>query len=330
MHVCMGYTITQESFASLTSYWTDLRHNLRWNSIFVLPSWLQVWWQVFGSGAELYLCAVRQRDKIIGIAPLSVKEKTASIVGSADVCDYLDFVVAPGKGRDFFTVLLDDLRQKGINHLDLRPLRPDSAVLTDLVDTAKERKYDIRCQLEDISLELELPSSWDEYLQILTPKQRHEVRRKLRKLWEADKVDYHIVEDSAAVHDVMDTFLELFSESREDKATFMTAQMESFFRSLAGTMAEARLLRLGILELDTLPVAMVMCFDYNDCVYLYNSGYNPDYSALSVGLLSKVLCIKDNIHRGRKRFDFLKGRESYKYHLGGREIPLYSCQIIIK
>jgi len=273
---------------------------------------------------------VRQRDKIIGIAPLSVKEKTASIVGSADVCDYLDFVVAPGKGRDFFTVLLDDLRQKGINHLDLRPLRPDSAVLTDLVDTAKERKYDVRCQLEDVSLELELPSSWDEYLQILTPKQRHEVRRKLRKLWEADKVDYHIVEDSAAVHDVMDTFLELFSESREDKATFMTAQMESFFRSLAGTMAEARLLRLGILELDTLPVAMVMCFDYNDCVYLYNSGYNPDYSALSVGLLSKVLCIKDNIHRGRKRVDFLKGRESYKYHLGGREIPLYSCQIIIK
>jgi len=326
----MSYTITRESFASLNSYWSDSRHNLNWGSVFVLPSWLQVWWQVFGSGAELYLCAVRQRDKIIGIAPLSVKEKTASIVGSADVCDYLDFVVAPGKGRDFFTVLLDDLRQKGINHLDLRPLRPDSAVLTDLVDTAKERKYDVRCQLEDISLELELPSSWDEYLQILTPKQRQEVIRKLRRLWEVCKIDYHIVEDSAAVHDVMDTFLELFSESREDKATFMTAQMESFFRSLAGTMAEARLLRLGILELDTLPVAMVMCFDYNDCVYLYNSGYNPDYSALSVGLLSKVLCIKDSIHRGRKRFDFLKGRESYKYHLGGREIPLYSCQIIIK
>jgi len=273
---------------------------------------------------------VRQRDKIIGIAPLSVKEKTASIIGSADVCDYLDFVVAPGMERDFFTVLLDDLRQKGINHLDLRPLRPDSAVLTDLVDTVKERKYDIRCQLEDISLELNLPSTWDEYLQILTPKQRHEVRRKLRRLWEVGKIDYHIVEDSATVHDVMDTFLELFSESREDKATFMTAQMESFFRSVAGTMAEAGLLRLGILELDTKPTAMVMCFDYNDCMYLYNSGYNPRYSALSVGLLSKVLCIKDSIHRGRKRFDFLKGRESYKYHLGGREIPLYSCQIIIK
>jgi len=326
----MDYTVTEESFTSLNSYWTDSRHNLDWGLIFVLPGWSQVWWQVFGSRAELYLRAVRQRDKIIGVAPLLVKEKTASIIGSADVCDYLDFIIVPGMERDFFSTLLDDLQQKGINHLDLRSLRPDSTVLTDLVDIAKERKYDIRCQSEDVSLELELPATWDKYLATLTAKQRHEVGRKLRRLWEAGSVDYQTVDDSATVHEVMDTFLKLFSESREDKATFMTAQMESFFRSLADTMAEAGLLRLGILELDALPAAMVMCFDYNDCVYLYNSGYNPGYGNLSVGLLSKVLCIKDSIQRGKKRFDFLKGGEPYKYQLGGQEIPLYSCQIIIK
>jgi len=326
----MSYTVTEESFASLNSYWTDSRHNLNWGSIFIFPGWSQVWWQVFGSGAELYLRAVRQRGGIIGIALLLVKEKTASLLGSADVCDYLDFVVVPGRERDFFSVLLDDLQQKGINHLDLKPLPPDSTVLTHLVGIVRERKYDIRCQLEDVSLRLELPSTWDEYLATLTAKQRHEVRRKLRRLWEAGNVDFHIVEDSASVHDVMDAFLKMFSESRKDKATFMTARIESFFRSLADTMAEAGLLKLGILELDTLPTAMVMCFDYHDCVYLYNSGYDPNYSSLSVGLLSKVLCIKDSIQRGRKRFDFLKGGESYKYYLGGRETPLHSCHIIIK
>ncbi len=179
-------------------------------------------------------------------------------------------------------------------------------------------------------MELDLPSTWDEYLAMLDRKQRHEVRRKLRRLEAAGNVDYHVVEDSAAVHEVMDIFLKLFSESREDKATFMTAQMESFFRSLADSMAEAGLLKVGILELDTLPVAMVMCFDYNNCVYLYNSGYDPQYRSLSVGLLSKVLHIKDSIQRGRKRFDFLKGGEPYKYHLGGRDTPLHSCQITIR
>ncbi len=326
----MSYTVTQESFDSIATYWTDSSRHLRWDSVFVLPSWLKVWWQEFGSGSELYLSTVKQGETIIGIAPLLVREGKVSIIGSADVCDYLDFVVARGMERDFFTILLNDLGQKGINHLDLRPLRPDSTVLTNLVGIAQNQEYEVVCNLVDVCLELDLPSTWDEYLGILTGKQRHEVRRKLRRLWEAGSVDYHTIEDSAAVHDIMDTFLELFSKSRQDKATFMTAKMESFFRSMADTMAKAGLLRLGILELDAVPAAMVMCFDYNDCVYVYNSGYDPRYSSLSVGLLSKVLCIKDGIHRGRKRVDFLKGAEAYKYHLGGKEIPLYSCQITIK
>ncbi len=326
----MSYTVAEESLASLDSYWTDSRHNLNWSSVFVLPGWLRVWWQVFGSGAGLYLRTVRQGGRIVGIAPLLVREGAASIVGSPDVCDYLDFVVAPGAEGDFFAAVLDDLRRQGIDRLDLRSLRPDSVAVTHLLDIAREQKCDVRCQLEDVSLDLALPSTWDEYLAILTTKQRHESRRKLRRLWEEGNVDYRTVEDTGAVHGIMDTFLKLFSGSREDKARFMTAKVASFFRLLADTMAEAGLLRLGILELGTVPAAMVMCFDYNDCVYLYNSGYDTNYSSLSVGILSKVLCIKDSIQRGRKRFDFLKGGEAYKYQLGGTEIPLYSCQITFR
>jgi CelD/BcsL family acetyltransferase involved in cellulose biosynthesis len=94
-------------------------------------------------------------------------------------------------------------------------------------------------------------------------------------------------------------------------------------------MAQIGLLRLGVLELDGQPLAEIMCFDYNGCIYLYNSGYDPQYTALSAGLLSKVLAIKDSIEKGKSRFDFLKGAETYKYHLGGREVPLYRCQITI-
>ena len=326
----MSYTITQESFDSLASCWANPSHSLRWNSLFVLPAWLKVWWQEFGAGAELHLGALRQEEEVIGVAPLLVREGKTSLIGSADVCDYLDFIVAPGREQDFFKVMLDDLREKGINQLDLSPLRPDSTVLTYLVSIAQNRGYEVLCHPEDVSLELDLPPTWDEYLGILTSKQRHEVKRKLRRLEEAGKVDYHFVEDSVAVHNAMDTFLKMFTDSRPDKAAFLTAQMESFFRSLADNMAEVGLLRLGILELDTQPTAMVMCVDYNDCMYLYNSGYNPQYNSLSVGLLCKVLCIKESIQEGKKRFDFLKGNETYKYHLGGGEVPLYSCQITIK
>jgi CelD/BcsL family acetyltransferase involved in cellulose biosynthesis len=326
----MYCTITQESFASLTSYWTDSRYNLRWSSIFILPGWLETWWQAFGGGAELYLRAIRQGEKVIGIAPMLIRGETASIIGSANVCDYLDFIVAPGVEGDFFGVLLDDLRQKGISYLDLRPLRHDSTVLTHLAGIARNWGYEVFCREEGVSVELDLPSTWDDYLAILDRKQRHEIRRKLRRLWEAGNVDYRCLEVSQKLEDLTDTFLKLFSLSREDKANFMTARMESFFRSLAGAMAEIGLLRFGILKLNSMPASIVMAFDYKGSVYLYNSAYDPDYSHLSVGLLSKVLCIKESIQRGKKRFDFLQGAEPYKYHLGGKETPLYSCQITVK
>jgi len=134
-------TVTEESFATLNLYWREKKYNLKWDSIFVLPAWLQVWWQTFGSGAELYLRAVWHGGEIIGIAPLLIKGKTAAFVGSTDVCDYLDFVITPTREGEFFNALLDDLKARGIGQLDLTPLRPDSTVLTHLLKIAREKKY---------------------------------------------------------------------------------------------------------------------------------------------------------------------------------------------
>lgn len=327
----MGYITAQESFDSLAACWSDPgRCRLNWDSVFVVPAWQEVWWREFGSGHQLCLTSVRHGETIAGIAPLMVKDDTAYLLGGTDVCDYLDFVVAPGRERDFFNVLLDDLRHQGINHLDLGLLRPDSTVLRHLVGIAEGRGYQVIGQSEDVSLEMELPADWEAYLTGLTTKQRHEVRRKLRRLDEAGEVNYRFVEDSAAVPETMDMFLGMFTGSRDDKADFLTAPMESFLRALADKMAEIGLLKIGILELDRQPVAAIMCFDYNECLYLYNSGYNLDYRNVGAGLLSKVLCIQESIQQGKTRFDFLKGNETYKYHLGGREIPLSRCRITIK
>lgn len=327
----MSNTVTSESFTSIASYFNDPKLNLRWDLIFVLPEWLKVWWQSFSSGAEPYLVSVREDINILGIAPLQLNHRIASFIGSADVCDYLDFVTTPGTERIFFTILIDDLIQKGVEQLDLVSLRPDSTVLTSLVPLAREREYEVKCEKKDVSLEMDLTRTWEEYLTKLDTKQRHEVRRKLGKLEKSGaNMIYHTLEDDEAIKNGMDSFLKLFSESRRDKAAFMTSRMESFFRSLAYAMSREKPLRFGVLELNNKTSAMVMYFDYNNSVWLYNSGYNPDYRDLSVGLISKVLCIQDNIRKGRKKFDFLKGAELYKYYLGGSEVPIYHCQIAFK
>jgi len=325
----MSYTITTESFDSIIYSWDKLRHCLKWSSVFILPAWLKVWWESFGRETELYLRMLWQGKKAIGFAPLQLTNGTASFIGSADVCDYLDFAIAPGREQDFFTTLLEDLREKGISKLDLRPLRYDSTILTQLVGIAQNRGYEVLRHPDDVSLELDLPLTWNEYLAILKAKQRHEVRRRLRRLWEAGSVEHHCIEVGQEVAGYLDIFLQLFSLSRDEKAGFMNPKMESFFRSMSKAMAEIGLLRVGILKLDKVPAAMTIGFDYNGAHYLYNSAYDPQFNHLSVGLLCKILCLKESIEKGKKKWNFLKGGEPYKYQLGGQEVPLYSCQIAI-
>jgi CelD/BcsL family acetyltransferase involved in cellulose biosynthesis len=321
----MDSQFTLESFDSIYSDWKKLQDESPVGSFFSSPEWSKTWWQQFGSGTELQLGAVRQQGKVIGIAPLRINGNVASFIGSSDVCDYLDFVVKPGNDESFFHALLDNLKAKGVLRLDLVPLRPDSTVIKSLVKIAPRQAWQISCSHDDVSVELDLPATWEDYLQLLSGKQRHELKRKLRRLDEEGELNYRHSTD--ANRDDIDTFLRLFRESRQDKAAFLTPQMESFFRAAAGAMAEQGLLRLNMLELGEKPVAATICFDYKDTVYLYNSGYEPDYGWLSVGVISKALCIKDSIERNKKRFDFLKGGEDYKYHLGGQELPLYKCSL---
>jgi len=326
----MSYTIIDNNLADLETLRTDSRQNLYWSSVFVLPDWMRVWWQVFGAGNEMSIRTVRDGDKIIGVAPLMVKDGTACFISGTDVCDYNDFITVPGREKDFFYTLLDDMKHRNILNLDLKHVRPDSTVIKSFTIVAEGRGYAVSTVKEDVSVEMELPATFEEYLEELDTKQRHEVKRKMRRLTEEGKIEYHYINSGGTLTPSMDTFFRMFVESRQDKADFLTEKMKSYFNLLADTMAGNGLLRLGVLELDSKPVAEIMCFDYNDCIYLYNSGYDPRYVSLSAGLISKVFAIKDSIEKKKKRFDFLKGAETYKYRLGGKEVPLYRCRISIK
>lgn len=325
----MNCSVVQESFSSLISLLDTSVPRLNWEPFFIYPVWLKVWWDIFGNDRELYLNSVREDDNIIGIAPLMIKDDEASIIGSPDVCDYLDFLAVPGKEREFFDTVLDDLKRKGVSYLNMESLRPESSVLSSLAGIASGRGCEVSVTPVDVTLEMDLPDTWDEYLSRLNTKQRHEVRRKLRRLEEAGRFEYRTISGRENVSDSLELFLKMFTGSRDDKADYLTEKRERFFRSMAEVMSDAGILKLGVLEIEEVPAAMIMYFDYNDCIYLYNSGFEKEYISLSVGLMSKVLCIKESIESGKKVFDFLKGDEIYKSRLGGKETRLSDCRISI-
>jgi CelD/BcsL family acetyltransferase involved in cellulose biosynthesis len=312
------FSVAAETFESLAG------RRLSWNSPFVLPGWMRAWHEVFAPQAELWIRSFQEGGEVVGVAPLLVENRTARLIGDADVCDHLDLIAAADRTGEFCRALLRYLKVEGIEQLELNPVRPDSTVMTALVPAARANGYPVSISEDGVLFEVELPGSWDEYLEILSGKQRHEVRRKLRRLENSAAAGSRVLEDSAAVRAAMDDFFVLFRQNREDKAAFMSEQMEAYFRLLAEYVPG---MRIVFLDVDGTPAAGVLCCDHEGTRYLYNSGYDNNLAPLSVGILCKIFSIRESIARGLKRYDFLKGNEIYKRQLGGKPVPIYRCQI---
>lgn len=325
----MPFEVKSETLNSLSGYYKGPESIFKKAHLFSLPLWLTAWWEAFGANRNLVLRSVWQDGQLIGIAPLMREGGVGRLLGSPDVCDYLEFTITPGKEREFFNALIPEMQKDGIKKLELNAQRSDSAVFSTFFAGGMQAGISANFSREDETFELILPSTWEDYLAGLKKKQRHEVRRKLRRLQdEGGDFRFRVIEDPEAVEHFLPDFFELFQQNPE-KADFLSAGMEQYFRLLVEATAQAGLARFGLLEVGEVISAAVLYFDYQGRIYLYNSGFHSGYSDLSAGLLSKVLCIKDSIERGRAIFDFLKGKEIYKRRLGAAAIPIYKVELTI-
>jgi CelD/BcsL family acetyltransferase involved in cellulose biosynthesis len=108
----------------------------------------------------------------------------------------------------------------------------------------------------------------------------------------------------------------------------MDERMEAFFRRVAAALAETGGIRLWLLDAADGPLAAFLCLEWDGTVGLYNSGFHPDRAALSPGLVLLAHVIRDAIARGKRRFDFLRGEERYKYDFGPS--PEDVCRVTLR
>ena len=190
------------------------------------------------------------------------------------------------------------------------------------------RRVLLRAQDEALSPSVELPGDWDDYLNRLSKKDRHELRRKLRRLDSGGDVALRVVTEPEEASELLDTLFHLMRISSHHKEEFLDRPgMEAFFRDMVQVMAREGMLRFYLLTLDAVPVSSVLNFDVGGVLYMYNSGYDPQYAHYGVGLMSKALLIRDAIEAGRTCVDFLRGDEAYKYDLGGADQQVYQLTL---
>jgi CelD/BcsL family acetyltransferase involved in cellulose biosynthesis len=161
-----------------------------------------------------------------------------------------------------------------------------------------------------------LPADWETYLSGIDKKQRHEIRRKMRRAEEAaGEVRWYIVEDGSTLEAETEGFLRLMSND-EDKAKFLTPAMRAHMHKAVRCAFEAGCLQLAFLEVKGEKAAGYLNFDYLDKMWIYNSGLDFKFSEYSPGWVLLANLIRYAIETGHAEFDFMRGNEDYKYRFG--------------
>ena len=324
-------------FQALAAEWDNLVHASAAQPFFMRLAWQTVWWENLGLG-ELWITAYYQpdTDELVGILPfylLSGEDShhdgrpQLSIVGCIEVSDYLDVIVAKGWESSVYAAFLDWLYSEeaptwGV--VDLCNLPSASTTYTWLPEMAQARGVEVKVFQEDVAPAISLPDRYSTYLdEQVDKKQRHEIRRKLRRIEREANVGLYVV---GPVHDLdaeVTEFIRLQKASRADKADFMDAEMQSFFRKMSKVMFEAGHLRLMFLTLNGEPAATLFAFTYDGRFLLYNSGFNPQLHAqLSPGWVILSYATQYAIASGHRVFDFMQGDEEYKSRFGSVDYPV--------
>jgi CelD/BcsL family acetyltransferase involved in cellulose biosynthesis len=298
--------------------WDALHAESRLRSPFLAWTWQREWVAVFAEGKRLAVRGVVDNaGRLVALLPLvETGPDHWLLVGGADISDYLDLIALRDREDEAWAALLGGrAAERAVWQLHAVP--EASTTVTAMPALAAAAGLEASTTVEERCPVLPLPDSWDALLASLSGKHRHEITRKLRR-FEREAPQGRIAWEStpAGIEHRLEDFLTLHRRSREGKAKFMDARMERFFRRAIPALAAGGGARLAFLDLPDGPIASFVTLEWDGTVGLYNSGFHPDRAGLSPGVVLLAHVIRDAIERGRRRFDFLRGEERYKYEFG--------------
>ncbi|HSO30613.1 MAG TPA: GNAT family N-acetyltransferase, partial [Candidatus Sulfomarinibacteraceae bacterium] len=274
-----------------------------------------------------------------GGAPLTPVPPTAKAIffGASYHADYATVLAPPadlpGVAEALVAHLAATTRQGAAelpwDAVDLRRLRCDDPATDALAGAFRRHEmgegWTLTLEREDVCPVATLPlgGTIDDVLGTLGKKVRHEIRRKVRRAEAAGEV---ALEESADPLADLEAFIDLHQRRWGADGLFPDtpggAQSRIFFRRLIELSGGDGALRLSFLTVGGHRIAASVHFETEDSILYYNAGVDPDARDLSPGVLLVERLVRRALERGKRRLDFLRGNEGYKYEWGAIDEPI--------
>jgi len=315
----------------LSPDWDRLAKNYSPSSYFVSWTWAKTWWRSYGDAYELFVLVCRNdQQRIIGIAPfyratgksgIGPQARSLRLIGDGtDDVDGFGLLFDPQHEQTCRRAFLDWLaaHPEEWDLLDLNSMPEDSSSALDFLTQVRERGWVARPHWTHHCV-VELPNTWDGYLQGLSRKTRQTWLRKIRQVEEEFSLRLRRCETRSEIDAGLDVVMDLHQcnwRSRGSDGKFDLASRRDFYRDICRIAGERKELDLWLLELDGVPRAARLGFLSHKTRHAVIAAMDPGFARHGVGTIAEALVIKTCIERGVGSYDFLAGDEPYKKECG--------------
>jgi CelD/BcsL family acetyltransferase involved in cellulose biosynthesis len=324
---------TNAEFDALEARWDALQSEAALTSIFETFVWQRLWWENYGQARPLRVIVALAGDVLVGILPVYVQTEVMlrcsvrllRFIGSGGDTspDDLGPLLAAGREEEIASVLADAaLRLPGWDVLRLTDMNPSCAFTRVMAARARAARLEVVTgQSERISF-MELPPTWDGWLQTLSGDRRYRIKKIRKNLQAAHPSRFFVWDDPTTLDEGIDRLIYLHHKrwkSIGQAHGFDSPAYVAFHRALMKVCASRDWLRLYALELSGEVVAMYYFYKFRDTVYLMQSGFDPDFSKVKPGQVLLGHIVEHAIGEGHKVLDFLRGDHRYKDELASGE-----------
>lgn len=306
-------------------------------TFFHAPRYLRLWLDTLGGRVAPQVHEVVEDGATIGIVPVGLHregaptgpEEVVRFLGGESVTDYIGPVALP----EHRAAVADAYVGKLAADRDWDEFVAGGLVVGSGWDEHWEAAADrhglrsLGTVEEDVCPRIDLTDGYAAYLDTLPSKQRHELRRKARKL-ARDAGGFELVEVAPGDHRAaLERFFTMNEELVDDKGRFFAEdEMRAWFVALSDELAEDRILRVHELQVGGMPGASCVSIVHGGEWGLYNSAYDAALAMLAPGMVIVSELIRVAAEEGCDSFDMLRGDESYKYRFGPHERALVQSQ----
>ncbi len=320
-------TITDLSgLEALRPEWTVLWNRCPSATPFQSPEWVLAWARRWAADS-LYVLVVRRAGTLIGLAPFFIYSqpspggRTLVLVGNG-LSDTLDVLAAPGCSQEVAIAIMEHLEERNDawDTCDWQQLRVGSPLLSRPAPTSWKECIEPQdaCPALELSSGRGVESSLSPHFARRLRTDRHRL-----ELLGAVRFESATPENFASL---FESLVELHAarwSSRNGPGVLVDSTVQAFHREAANGLLARGVLRFYRLLVNGHVAAAYYGFQHGERASYYLGGFDPLFGPYGVGNQIVWHAIENARREGARVFDFLRGRETYKYRWGAVDTPAF-------